>query len=86
MLLAPPGARTTSNLADLGVSEVRIMPRTLLFASLSNEVRCAMADFIWRCLEARGRSREEFVDLASHQNTLREAWAAMEITPAHQKN
>jgi hypothetical protein len=42
----------------------------LLFAELSDEVRCATADLIWRCLEARGRSRDEFVDLVSCQNIV----------------
>jgi hypothetical protein len=42
----------------------------LLFAELSDEVRCAPARFIWICLEARGCSREEFVDLVSRQNIL----------------
>jgi hypothetical protein len=41
-----------------------------LFAELSDEVRCATADFIWRRLEARGHSREEFIDLVSRQNIL----------------
>ena len=45
------------------------IPRSL-FAELSDEVRCAPARFIWICLEARGRSREEFVDLVSRQNIL----------------
>jgi hypothetical protein len=46
------------------------MRRRLFFAKLSDEVRCATADFTWRCLETRGRSREEFVDLVSRQNIL----------------
>ena len=41
-----------------------------MFAELSDEVRCATADLIWRCLEARGRSRDEFVDLVSRQNIV----------------
>ena len=42
----------------------------LLFAELSDEVRRSTAEFIWRCLKPRGRSREEFVDLVSRQNIL----------------
>jgi hypothetical protein len=42
----------------------------LFFAELSDEIRCETANFIWRSLEARGRSREEFVDLVSRQNIL----------------
>ena len=41
------------------------------FNSLLVVGRSPLCDgFIWRCLEARGRSREEFVDLVSRQNIL----------------
>jgi hypothetical protein len=70
-----PWSRDTSGRAEAARSQRRTTRWRILFAQLLDEVRCATTDFICRGLDcarpqARGRSREEFVDLVSRQNIL----------------
>jgi hypothetical protein len=57
---AAPAQRGKTTRDLLRVRTVEVISRLL-----SDEVLCATANFIRRCLEARGRSGEEFVDLVS---------------------